>query len=99
MGRGEIRLKFFCGCCGKIFRQMDLLSEHVNLEGFHLRTSQIPGYSVSSFDLERYFAETSEGEGMANTVKTKMTEMTRIFPLRRLRRFPKHTTKRGVVHL
>jgi len=36
---------------------MDLLSEHVNLEGFHLRTSKIAGYSISTFDLERYFAE------------------------------------------
>ena len=57
IGEGRNSIKILCGCCGKIFRQMELLSDHVNLEGFHLRTSKIPGYSVSSFNLERYFTE------------------------------------------
>ena len=56
-GEGRNVIKILCGCCGKIFRQMELLTDHVNMEGFHLRTSKIVGYSISTFDLERYFAE------------------------------------------
>ena len=46
-----------CGCCGNVYRKIDELTHHVNMEGFHLRLSEIPEYDKHTFSVEEYSAQ------------------------------------------
>ena len=63
-------LKILCGCCGKLFRKMDVLASHANSEGFHLRKSKISGYSRSKFDVLRYLSEHPLSDSSTEVVVT-----------------------------
>jgi len=56
-GEERTNIKIFCGCCGKLYHKMDALAHHMNVEGFHLQKSKIPGYNRERFDLSGYLAE------------------------------------------
>jgi len=79
---------------------------HVNMvsQKIHL-PENFPAAPTKNFDrisplpklspVLRYFAETSEGKGVSNTVQAEVSKVSRILAFRWLRQFPKQTTKRG----
>ena len=44
---------------------MDEVTNHVNMEGFHLRKSTIPGYSKEHFNLQGYLVEHRDCESLS----------------------------------
>ena len=46
-----------CGCCGNVYRKIDALINHINIENFHLRLSEGSGYDKDTFDVNVYSAE------------------------------------------
>jgi len=56
-GEGQTDIKMLCGCCGSVYQKIDELTNHVNIENFHLRLSEIPGYHKDTFNVGEYSAQ------------------------------------------